>query len=265
MKISLIGCGNMGGAIARALCRAAAPECVSIANRSAEKAQRLAAELGCAVAETNIACAADADFVFLGVKPAGIFPLLEEISPALREDAVIVSMAAGVTGTAMRDALGGKQNPLVRILPNTPCAIGKGLVLIAPCGTVAEASLEKLAALLAPCGRCARTDEAHADAGMTAGGCTPAYTYLFIDALAAGGERAGLSREEALQWAAAAVAGAAELLLQSGKTPGQLCDEVCSPGGSTIEGVNALRDGGFSDLVAGAFEKSYVKNGLLGK
>ena len=133
------------------------------------------------------------------------------------------------------------------------------------CGEVAEETLGKLSALLAPCGVCARTDEAHADAGMTAGGCTPAYTYLFIDALAAGGERAGLSREDALSWAAAAVAGAAELLMQSGKMPGQLCSEVCSPGGSTIEGVNALRDGGFEQLVAGAFEKSWKKNGLLGK
>lgn len=265
MKISFIGCGNMGGAIARAVCRATESANVSLANRSAEKAQRLAAELGCGVAETNVACAADADFVFLGVKPAGICPLLEEIAPALREDAVIVSMAAGVTGAAMRAALGGRNNPIVRILPNTPCAIGKGLVLIAPCGEVAEETLGKLSALLAPCGVCARTDEAHADAGMTAGGCTPAYTYLFIDALAAGGERAGLSREDALSWAAAAVAGAAELLMQSGKTPGQLCSEVCSPGGSTIEGVNALRDGGFEQLVAGAFEKSWKKNGLLGK
>ena len=126
MKISFIGCGNMGGAIARAVCRATESANVSLANRSAEKAQRLAAELGCGVAETNIVCAADADFVFLGVKPAGICPLLEEIAPALREDAVIVSMAAGVTGAAMRAALGARKNPIVRILPNTPCAIGKG-------------------------------------------------------------------------------------------------------------------------------------------
>ena len=265
MKISMIGVGNMGGAIARAVCRAAGPEAVVLTNRTRAKAETLAAELGCAVSDTNADCAAGADFVFLGVKPAGICGVIAEIAPALKADTVLVSMAAGVTGAAMRGALGGRENPVIRILPNTPCAIGKGLVLIAPCGEVAQSTLDALQALLAPCGQTGFLSEAQADAGMTVGGCTPAYTYMYINALAEGAERAGLNRADALQWAATAVAGAAELLKQSGKTPEKLCEEVCSPGGSTIEGVKALREADFEGLTAAAFGKSYEKNCLLGK
>ena len=265
MKIAVIGTGNMGGAIVRALCRAAGPEQVFISNRTRAKAEALADELGCTVCDTDEACAAGADFVFLGVKPAGIRDVIALITPQLKADAVLVSMAAGVTGAAMREALGGGDNPIVRILPNTPCAIGRGLVLIAPCGDVAERTLSALEALLAPCGQTGFLTEAQADAGMTVGGCTPAYTYMFINALAEGAERAGLPRADALQWAATAVSGAAELLKQSGKTPEKLCQEVCSPGGSTIEGVNALREADFEGLTAAAFGKSYEKNCLLGK
>ena len=265
MKIAVIGTGNMGSAIVRALCRSAGAENVYIANRTPKKAAALAEELGCRACESNAACAADADFVFLGVKPAGIAQLIAEIAPGLYEESVIVSMAAGVTGEAMRRALGGRGNPIVRILPNTPCAIGKGLVLIAPCAAMAENILNTLQRLLAPCGQTGFLTEAQADAGMTVGGCTPAYTYMFINALAEGAERAGLDRADALQWAATAVSGAAELLKQSGKTPEKLCQEVCSPGGSTIEGVNALREADFEGLTAAAFGKSYEKNCLLGK
>jgi len=265
MKLALIGTGNMGGAIAAALCRAVGGDRVYLFNRTCEKAERLGQVLGCHVSRSGGDCAADAEFVFLGVKPAGIPAVLAEIAPRLAKEAVIVSMAAGVTGAKMRDAIGGRGNPIVRILPNTPCAIGKGLVLLAPCGEVPQAALDALTKLLAPCGQTGFLTEADADAGMTVGGCTPAYTYMFINALAQGAENAGLPREDALRFAATAVAGAAELLLQSGKTPERLCQEVCSPGGSTIEGVNALREAHFEELTTAAFGKSFDKNCLMGK
>ena len=260
MKISVIGTGNMGGAIVRALCRAAGAEQVFITNRTRAKAEALADELGCTVCDTDEACAAGADFVFLGVKPAGIRDVITLITPQLKADAVLVSMAAGVTGAAMREALGGGGNPIVRILPNTPCAIGRGLVLIAPCGDVAERTLSALEALLAPCGQTGFLTEAQADAGMTVGGCTPAYTYLFLEALADGGVRCGLPRADALAWAAQAVAGAAELLLQSGQHPGALKDAVCSPGGSTIEGVRALENAAFRGAVMDAVSAAFFKD-----
>ena len=261
MKLSFIGTGNMGGAIVRAVCTDVDPAVVCISNRSAEKSAALAAELGCRAAGSNTECVQGADFVFLGVKPNMIAAVLTEIAPALREDAVIVSMAAGISGDAIRAALGeGGRNPIVRILPNTPCAIGKGLMLVAPCGEVPAEKLAELKTLLAPCGLVRDTDEAHADAGMVIGGCTPAYTYLFLEALADGGVRCGLPRADALVWAAQAVAGAAELLLQSGLHPGALKDAVCSPGGSTIEGVRALENAAFRGAVMDAVSAAYFKD-----
>ena len=266
MKLSFIGTGNMGGAIVRAVCTAADPGTVCVSNRSFAKAEALAEEVGCRACPTNPDCARGADYIFLGVKPNMIRDVLQEIAPVLEDCQVIVSMAAGVTGEAMRSALGkAHENPIVRILPNTPCAIGKGLMLIAPCGDVGPDILSALAALLAPCGLVGFTDEAHADAGMVVGGCTPAYTYMFIEALADGGVRCGLTRQDALVWAAQAVAGAAELLLASGAHPGALKDAVCSPGGSTIEGVLALEDGGFRGSVMEAVSAAWEKDQKLGK
>ena len=265
MKLSFIGTGNMGGAIARAVCTAVDPGSVYVSNRSLAKAELLADDLGCRVCPTNPDCARGADYIFLGVKPNMIRDVLREIAPVLQDWQVIVSMAAGVTGDAMRDALDGRENPIVRILPNTPCAIGRGLMLIAPCGDVGPEILSELTELLAPCGRIGYTDEAHADAGMVIGGCTPAYTYMFIEALADGAVRSGLTRQDALNWAAQAVSGAAELLLQSGAHPGVLKDAVCSPGGSTIEGVRTLEAAGFRGAVMDAVSAACEKNKALGK
>lgn len=258
-KIAFIGTGNMGGAIVRAVCTTVEPARVYLANRSIEKAETLAQNCGCNVCSDNISAAREADFIFLGVKPWQILDVIREIEPVLDGHEVIVSMAAGVPGPAMAEAL-PKGNGVIRILPNTPCAIGEGLVLVAPHESAREESVAALEGLLAGCGMVGRSDEEHAEAGMTVGGCTPAFTYMFIEALADGGVRAGLKRTDAMLWAAQAVAGAAKLLMESGEHPGALKDAVCSPGGATIEGIrtlemNAFR-GGVMDAVLVAARRS---------
>lgn len=263
-KISFIGTGNMGGAILRAVCKRTDAEGVFVSNRSFEKSRAVASETGCIACRDNAECARGADIVFIGVKPEGVRGVLAEISSVLRPDTLVVSMAAGVDSAAMIRALGRKA-PIVRILPNTPCAIGRGLVLLAPCGDVEEGALAELEDILSGCGMTARTDETHADAGMTVGGCTPAFTYMFIEALADGGVAAGLPRDKALAWAAQAVAGAAEMVLKSGEHPGRLKDRVCSPGGSTIQGVRALEEHGLRAAAMDAVIRAFEKNGALGK
>lgn len=258
-KIAFIGTGNMGGAIVRAVCATVEPEKVYITNRTLAKAEALAESCCCRVCPDNLSAAEGADYIFLGVKPHQTVELIREIEPVLRGSEAIVSMAAGVPGPAMAAAL-PKNNPVIRILPNTPCAIGQGLVLIAPWEGVAEETVKELEEILSGCGMVARSDEEHAEAGMTVGGCTPAFTYMFIEALADGGVRAGLKRSDAMLWAAQAVAGAAKLVIESGEHPGALKDAVCSPGGATIEGIrtlemNAFR-GGVMDAVAIAAKRS---------
>ena len=118
--------------------------------------------------------------------------------------------------------------------------------------------------MLSACGYVGYADEAHAEAGMTVGGCTTAYTYMFIEALADGGVKAGLPRAEAMRLAAQAVSGAAEMMLQSGRHPGELKDAVCSPGGATIEGVQALESRAFRGAVMDAIYVAAKRSAELG-
>lgn len=257
--MAFIGTGNMGSAIVRAVCRQTDPSEICIANRTPQKAKALVEECGCVMSQSNSAAARGAKFVVLGVKPNIVCDVLREIAPVLTDDQIIVSMSAGVTSEAMREAL-GRTNPIIRVLPNTPCAIGKGIMLIAPCGHIDEEYVDELKDLFSGCGLVDFTDEAHADAGLVIEGCTPAFAYIFIEALADGAVATGLPRANALQWAAQSVLGAASMVLESGRHPGELKDAVCSPGGTTIEGVKALEEHGFRAAAMDAVVRAYQKN-----
>lgn len=263
-KMAFIGAGNMGGAIVRAVCTGCDAGEICVCDHSAEKMTALAAETGCQTAASAAECAEGAKYVVIGVKPNGVRTLLQSLSNVLTEEQIIISMAAGVTGAAISEAA-GRGCPVVRIIPNTPCAIGKGLMLLCPCGAGAEAALPELKTLLAPCGLVGQTDEAHADACMTVAGCVPAFAYMFIEALADGAVLTGLPRADATSLAAQAVLGAAAMVLATGQSPAQLKDAVCSPGGSTIEGVRALEQRAFRGAAIAAVDEAYRKNASMGK
>lgn len=257
-KLGFIGTGNMGGALAQAAAKSGASMLLS--NRTAAKAEALAAELGCA-AGTNQDISASCRFIFLGVKPQMLPALLTELKAPLstREDRVVlVSMAAGVTIRTIKETL-GLPCPVVRIMPNLPVALGKGVVLISPDDTVTEDELTELEAALRPAGLLMRMPESKLDAGSAVSGCGPAFMYLFLDALANGGVSCGLPYPQALALAAQTMIGAAEMTLSSGKHPGKLQSEVCSPGGTTIAGVRALEQHGVRaaamDAVIAAYER----------
>ena len=234
-----------------------------------ERAQlaALAAELGCAVAEDNRAAAAQAEYIVLCVKPQMMEGVLSELVPALGDGQAVVSIAAGLTCETLRGWLAGAQGrpALLRVMPNTPAAIGKGmLALCAEAGT-AEEYLAGVEDLLAPAGRVERIAEGQMDAFSAVAGCGPAFVYPFIEALADGGVKVGLPRGQAVTYAAQMVLGAAAMVLESGKHPGQLKDEVCSPGGSTIAGVAALEERGFRSAAIQAVEAAFRRNQELGK
>lgn len=261
MTFGFIGTGNMGGALARAARRRLGGEQILLANRTEAKAAALAKELG-ASASGNQAIAKSADYIFLGVKPQMMGELLAEIGPVLakREDRfVLVSMAAGLTIGDMQAAL-GKNYPFLRIMPNTPCSIGEGMVLYTPGPGVTEAEERAFLEAMAGAGRFAKIPEKLMDAGSAVAGCGPAFADLFVEALADGGVACGLPRGQALEFAAQMVLGSARLILESGKHPGELKDAVCSPGGTTIQGVRKLEEAGFRgavmDAVIAAWEKS---------
>lgn len=261
-QIGFIGAGNMGGAIIRAVCRGTDPAGVIISDLNGEKTAALAAETGCAVAENAGQVAGSCDILVLCVKPQVLAATIEAIKPCLHTN-LIVSIAAGVTLEALQGMLG--EGPLVRIMPNTPAGIGKGTMLTAFGERVDGAYREKLTALLAPCGSVEEVTEHELDMGSAVSGCGPAFVYQFIEALADGGVQIGLSREKAQRYAAQMVQGAAAMVLESGKHPGELKDAVCSPGGTTIMGVAELEKRGFRAAAAQAVVAAYEKNCELAK
>ena len=257
-KIGFIGTGNMGSAIAAAV--AGQGRELLLANRTPAKAQALAEKLGARVVK-NPEAAGESDLLFLGVKPQMMADMLADIAPVLRSREtpfVLVTMAAGLTCESIREMVGGDY-PVIRIMPNTPAAIGAGVVQYCGLG-VSEETLEEFAALLAPAGLIDRVDEKLIDAACALSGCGPAYAYLFIEALADGAVACGLPRDKAVAYAAQMVAGSARMVLESGKHPGALKDAVCSPGGTTIQGVRTLEERGFRaaamDAVIAAYEKT---------
>ena len=262
-QAGFIGAGSMGGALALAAARAAGGERVAVACSSAEHSAAAAQRLGC-TAETPQNILQSSRFVFLGVKPqvldAVTAPLKAELAAS---EAVLVSMLAGVS-LARLEALLGAKKKIVRIMPNTPCAVGQGLTLYCANRNVTPAELDEFKALLALSGTLDELDERLIDAASAITGCGPAYAYLFLEALADGGVKNGLPRAKALRYAGQMLRGSAEMALCGGKHPGQLKDEVCSPAGSTIAGVAALEEHGFRAACIAAVDAAAEKTKTLG-
>ena len=291
LKVGFIGTGNMGGALARAVAKAgsAADEAGTTAakaagvegkyrllltNRTMVKAEELVAELKAefgadayAVSD-NKAIAAEADFIFLGVKPQMMAEMLKEIAPVLSERSkrgekfTLITMAAGLGIDRIKEMAGGDYQ-VIRIMPNTPVSIGEGMVLYSADG-VEETAAEEFRLMLSRAGRLSELTEKLIDAGSAVSGCGPAFVYMFIEALADGGVQAGLPRAKAYELAAQMAAGSARLVLESGRHPGELKDAVCSPGGTTIEGVRVLEEGGMRGIIMDAVIAAYEKNAALG-
>lgn len=263
---SFIGTGNMGAALARAAAKAQPRVSILLSNRTAGKAKVLAEELGCGHAAPHRA-AEQGKYVFLGVKPQMMADLLTEIGPLLarRTDRfVLVTMAAGLTMDRIA-AMAGGNFPVIRIMPNTPCAVGEGVLLYDVNEQVTQEEEKEFREAMSGAGTVDRLDERLIDAGSAVSGCGPAFVCLLLEALADGGVACGLPRQKALLYAAQMVKGAAALQLAAGDHPGVLKDAVCSPGGSTIAGVRVLEERGFRGAAMDAVIAAVEKTKELGK
>lgn len=261
IKYGFLGCGNMGGAIAGAL--STVTKDMMLSDRSG-KGKALADSLGCAYG-SPADVASRSRFLFLGVKPQMMEDALLPLQKTLaKSKPVLVTMAAGLTTWRIQE-LAGSLLPVIRIMPNTPVAIGKGVVLYCKNSLVTQEDMEEFLRDMAPCGLLDHAEEKLFDAMGTVPGCGPAYAYMFIEAMADGAVACGVPRAKAMTYAAHALAGAAGLMLATGKHPGELKDAVCSPGGSTIAGVRALEARGFRSAVTECITSACEKNKLLGK
>lgn len=255
-SFGFIGCGNMGGALASAVAASGiGGDKLLLSDVSDSKADSLAKDIGGSVAN-NREIAEKCDFIFLGVKPNLVKKVLSEIKPNLSKETVLVSMAAGLSIEAIKTAAG--DIPVIRIMPNTPVKVGKGTILYALDG-VCDNMKKEFINSLKDSAELFEISEKLIDAGSAVSGCGPAFGYMFIEALADGGVKCGLSRADAIKLAASTLCGAAEMVLKTEEHPEKLKDDVCSPGGSTIAGVHALENGGFRSNVINCVEAAYKR------
>ena len=261
MKYGFIGCGNMGGAIVRALSRST--QDIALSDRSG-KGKLLAQELGVSYQDNGF-LAENCDRIFLGVKPHMMQGMLLPLRQVLAQrKPLLISMAAGLEIQQIRD-FAGCDLPIIRIMPNTPTAVGMGVIPYCANALVTQEMLADWLADMASCGLMDPLEEHLMDAASALSGSGPAYLYLMLEALSDGAVACGLPRAKAMDYAAMTMAGAAQMYLSTHQHPGALKDAVCSPGGSTIAAVRVLEDKGFRSAAMECVAAAFRKNKELGK
>lgn len=261
-KIACIGTGAMGGAIIRAVCNKFDPNNITVSNRTLEKGKSFANDTGCRFADNNKDCIKDAKYIFIAVKPAFLSDLFAEIKNDIPSDAVVISMAAGVKIEKLESFAKARY---VRIMPNVPAQIAKGMTALSCNDNINSEELSDITEILETTGKVEQVPEKLMDCVTGVSGSGPAFVFMFIEAMADAAVRCGMPRKQAYTYAAQTVMGSAALVLETGKHPGELKDSVTSPAGTTIEGVAALESNGMRNAVIEAVTASYNKSVSLGK
>ncbi len=259
-KFGFIGAGNMGSALALSITKSCAPASVVLADADTAKAEAVAASMSAQTADTA-SVAAESEYLFLAVKPQTLPALFAEIAPILASRSIppiLVTMAAG-TSISKLLGMAGRDYPTIRIMPNTPVACGCGMTLYTKNERVTDEMLATFLSALAHSGKLLPVTETDFDAQSIVTGCGPAYVFLFIEGMAKAAEALGAAPDDARLYAEQTVLGAATLALSTGRDPAALREAVCSPGGTTIEGIRSLMANGLTDEVVAAAQASYKR------
>lgn len=260
-KIGIIGVGNMGSAIGLTLAKANYD--LIIYNRSREKLEKFKDFNNVEIAPDNKYLTENSDILILGVKPNMISGVLEDIRAYIKDETIIISIATGVTLKTMEEIIGNKK--IVRTMPNTGALIGESMTAITPNSQLNDHDIKEVEKIVSSFGKVAIIEEDLIDAFAGVAGCMPAYVYMFIEAAADGAVFKGIRRSDSYKYIAQTMLGAAKMILETEKHPGELKDMVTSPGGSTIVGVKALEDLGFRSAVINAVVDSIDKNREMGE
>ena len=265
MIIGFIGTGNMGGAILEgyASSKASKGDRLLVYNLVEEHSQRVLERTAgrCEILGSNADVCRNADVVVIGVKPQVIDVVLEEIAEPFKENEnrILVSMAAGVSIEHLTEFLGEKAK-IIRIMPNTPAKVGEAMTAVARNGLVTDDEFYRVKTIFDSIGSAEEIDESLIDCVIGVSGSSPAYTYMYIEALVNASVANGMDREKARIFAAQAVLGAAKMVLESEESIEQLRINVCSPGGTTIEAVNKLFENGFMEKTMEGFQAAVDKS-----
>lgn len=257
ITIAFIGCGAMGGALARAMARARSFKAdVVVTARHKEKAQAFAKNNDCRAAESNAEAVKEADIVFIAVKPNDVQSVIFDIAYEIKSGALIVSVAAGIT---LSDIGHWTASPAARIMPNVGAAVGQSMTAVCYASNVSEEQKKRLEEVLRAAGVVREVDEALMPCVTAVSGSGSAYVFMFIEAMADAAVRGGMKRADAYTFAKQTVLGAAMLAMKDDRGMSCLKDSVCSPAGTTIEGVAALEERGFRGTIMAA-----IKAGIRG-
>ncbi len=268
--MSFIGSGVMGTALATAACQSVAPEQIVITDIQKDKAQALAKQLGCSAVDTNVEAAKASRYVVFCVKPQFLKPVLKELAPTFLqctkagEEKIIVSIVAGVEKEVYYELLGLKI-PVIRILPNIACLIGKGYTLIQQDDSYTDAQLEEFKRILAASGGFDSLPKSQFTAGCVLTSTAPAFIAMFANSLADGGVYNGVLRPQARRLALEGILGSVQLFLSTERHLEAYKDDVCSPTGPAMVGVKTLEDTGFRSSVISAVVNAYRRFDEIGK
>lgn len=255
MKIGFIGLGNMASAIIGGIIKNKVVSANDIigSDISVEGRDRAKEQFGIHVTKDNKRVVEKADIIVLAVKPQFYKEVIREIRNKVKEEQIIVSIAPGKTLAWMTEKF-EKEVKMVRTMPNTPAMVGAGMTAMCPNKLMGEEEIAYVRTLLESFGKVEQIPERLMDVVVSTSGSSPAYVYMMIEAMADAAVSGGMPRQQAYQFAAQAVLGSAQMVLATGKHPGELKDMVCSPGGTTIEAVRTLEKRGFRSAVIEAMK-----------
>lgn len=262
MKISCIGTGAMGGAIMRSVCKKYDVKDIKVTDKNTEMGKAFADETGATFVETNKEVL-DADYIFLAVKPQFLGDVFAEIAGSISPKSVIISMAAGVKLEKLKNW--APKARFVRMMPNVCAMIGEAMTAVVADETISAEEFKTAQEILSAAGKVEVVPEKLMDCVTAVSGSGPAFVFMFIEALADAAVRCGMPRSQAYTYAAQTVYGSAGMVLETGKNPAVLKDMVCSPAGTTIEGVAALEENGFRNAVIKAVTAACDRSIALGK
>ncbi len=256
-KIGFIGMGNMGYSMLKGVLNYLNPQDIIFTCLSSEKKEKISNETGVRYAESNAECANSAKYIILAVKPQVYNTVLKNIQNVITEESVIISLAPGITIAAIKEELGADIK-VVRAMPNTPALVGEGMTGICyEKGELDFAEKEFVEQFFNSFGKVVTVPEKLMSGVVCASGSSPAYVYMFIEALADSVVKYGIPRQDAYKLVAQTVLGSAKMVLETGEHPGKLKDNVCSPAGTTIQGVAALEEFGFRNAIIKATDKCF--------
>ena len=265
-KIGFIGAGNMGGAILGGILKSGIidNEHIIASVKSEKSMEKVKNDYNVKVTKDSKDVVRNSDIIVVGVKPNVYDEILEEIKDEIDNEKIIVTIAAGKTIASVERII-GQDKKIIRTMPNTPALVGEGMTSISPNKNINEEELNTVKELFDSLGKSQIVDEELIHAVIGASGSSPAYVFMFIEAIADGAVLSGMKREDAYKFAAQGVLGAAKMVLESGKHPGELKDMVCSPGGTTIEAVKVLEEEKFRGTVIKAVESCVNKSREMSK